>query len=166
MLLAMPLMSVFGYLDFDHWNGWSIHAADALPILFPIDSKAESITHVSWKYLVIEQHATLCSISKNTFRRLCTIVSKPHLFSCYATLPALFLLLLLLAACQSPTGGAKQANTTSDTVQPQGPTLKHHTAPSSPTNRLNLLSSTFHQIGVGVVIDTKGLVWITEDFAN
>jgi uncharacterized protein YkwD len=38
--------------------------------------------------------------------------------------------------------------------------------PPNDGHRLNLLSSTFHLIGVGVVIDAKGLVWITEDFAN
>jgi len=33
-------------------------------------------------------------------------------------------------------------------------------------HRLNLLSPSFHRIGVGVSIDARGYVWITEDFAN
>jgi uncharacterized protein YkwD len=30
----------------------------------------------------------------------------------------------------------------------------------------NLFSSTFHQCGIGILIDSKGTVWITEDFTN
>lgn len=30
----------------------------------------------------------------------------------------------------------------------------------------NLFSSTYHQCGIGILIDTKGTVWITEDFTN
>jgi uncharacterized protein YkwD len=33
-------------------------------------------------------------------------------------------------------------------------------------HRKNLLSSTFHQVGVGIYIDSKRLIWITEDFVN
>lgn len=38
--------------------------------------------------------------------------------------------------------------------------------PPNDGHRKNLLSSTFHQAGVGIVIDAQGLVWITEDFTN
>ncbi len=33
-------------------------------------------------------------------------------------------------------------------------------------HRQNLLSSTFHRVGVGIYIDSKGVVWVTEDFTN
>ncbi len=38
--------------------------------------------------------------------------------------------------------------------------------PPNDGHRRNLLSSSFHKIGIGVSIDTKGLVWVTEDFTN
>jgi uncharacterized protein YkwD len=38
--------------------------------------------------------------------------------------------------------------------------------PPNDGHRLNLLSASFHRIGVGVSIDVRGYVWITEDFAN
>lgn len=38
--------------------------------------------------------------------------------------------------------------------------------PPDDGHRLNLFSSSFHRIGVGVSIDARGYVWITEDFAN
>ncbi len=38
--------------------------------------------------------------------------------------------------------------------------------PPDDGHRLNLLSSTYHRVGVGIYIDSKGLVWITEDFAS
>lgn len=33
-------------------------------------------------------------------------------------------------------------------------------------HRYNLLNTSYHRIGVGVYIDSRGYVWITEDFAN
>lgn len=38
--------------------------------------------------------------------------------------------------------------------------------PPDDGHRKNLLSSTFHQCGIGIVIDTRGTVWVTEDFTN
>lgn len=38
--------------------------------------------------------------------------------------------------------------------------------PPDDGHRLNLLSSSFHRVGVGIYIDGSGIVWITEDFAN
>lgn len=38
--------------------------------------------------------------------------------------------------------------------------------PPDDGHRRNLLSASFHRVGVGIYIDTSGLVWITEDFAN
>ena len=38
--------------------------------------------------------------------------------------------------------------------------------PPDDGHRLNLLSSSYHRVGVGVYIDAKGVVWITEDFAS
>lgn len=38
--------------------------------------------------------------------------------------------------------------------------------PPDDGHRRNLLSSSFHRVGVGIVIDAKGIVWITEDFAS
>ncbi len=38
--------------------------------------------------------------------------------------------------------------------------------PPDDGHRLNLLSSSFHRVGVGIYIDASGIVWITEDFAN
>lgn len=38
--------------------------------------------------------------------------------------------------------------------------------PPNDGHRLNLLSQSFHQIGIGVHLDAKGLVWVTEDFSN
>jgi uncharacterized protein YkwD len=38
--------------------------------------------------------------------------------------------------------------------------------PPNDGHRLNLLSSSYHRVGVGIIIDSKGLVWITEDFAS
>ena len=33
-------------------------------------------------------------------------------------------------------------------------------------HRFNLLNTSYHKIGIGIYIDTKGLIWITEDFVN
>ncbi len=33
-------------------------------------------------------------------------------------------------------------------------------------HRRNLLSTSYHHIGIGIYIDTKGLIWVTEDFIN
>ncbi len=33
-------------------------------------------------------------------------------------------------------------------------------------HRKNLLSTAFHQVGIGIVTDSKGLIWVTEDFTN
>ena len=38
--------------------------------------------------------------------------------------------------------------------------------PPDDGHRQNLLSSSFHQIGVAVLIDSKGTAWVTEDFTN
>lgn len=38
--------------------------------------------------------------------------------------------------------------------------------PPDDGHRQNLLSSSYHRVGVGIVIDSKGTVWVTEDFAN
>ncbi len=38
--------------------------------------------------------------------------------------------------------------------------------PPNDGHRKNLLSPAFHQVGIGIVIDAKGLVWVTEDFTN
>lgn len=38
--------------------------------------------------------------------------------------------------------------------------------PPNDGHRLNLFSSSFHRIGVGIFIDARGYVWITEDFAS
>lgn len=38
--------------------------------------------------------------------------------------------------------------------------------PPDDGHRLNLLSTSYHRVGVGIYIDAKGLVWITEDFAS
>jgi uncharacterized protein YkwD len=33
-------------------------------------------------------------------------------------------------------------------------------------HRRNLLSTSYHRIGIGIYIDAKGLIWVTEDFTN
>jgi uncharacterized protein YkwD len=38
--------------------------------------------------------------------------------------------------------------------------------PPDDGHRQNLLSTSFHHIGVAVLIDAKGLAWVTEDFTN
>ncbi len=38
--------------------------------------------------------------------------------------------------------------------------------PPNDGHRKNLLSTAFHQIGIGIVIDSQGIVWVTEDFTN
>jgi uncharacterized protein YkwD len=38
--------------------------------------------------------------------------------------------------------------------------------PPNDGHRRNLLSSAFHQIGVGIYLDSQGYVWVTEDFTN
>lgn len=38
--------------------------------------------------------------------------------------------------------------------------------PPNDGHRKNLLSTSFHQVGVGVAIDANGVVWVTEDFTN
>jgi uncharacterized protein YkwD len=38
--------------------------------------------------------------------------------------------------------------------------------PPNDGHRLNLLSTSYHRIGVGVYIDARGYVWLTEDFAS
>jgi uncharacterized protein YkwD len=38
--------------------------------------------------------------------------------------------------------------------------------PPDDGHRLNLLSSVFRQIGVGIYIDARGIIWVTEDFTN
>ncbi len=38
--------------------------------------------------------------------------------------------------------------------------------PPDDGHRQNLLSRSFHQVGVAVLFDTKGVAWVTEDFTN
>jgi len=38
--------------------------------------------------------------------------------------------------------------------------------PPNDGHRLNLLSSSYHRVGVGIYIDARGYIWITEDFAS
>ena len=38
--------------------------------------------------------------------------------------------------------------------------------PPNDGHRRNLLSTAYHRVGVGIYIDSKGLIWITEDFAS
>ncbi len=38
--------------------------------------------------------------------------------------------------------------------------------PPEDGHRRNLLNTSFHRVGIGIYIDTKGLVWVTEDFTN
>ena len=38
--------------------------------------------------------------------------------------------------------------------------------PPDDGHRLNLLNTSYHRIGVGIYIDSRGYVWITEDFAS
>lgn len=38
--------------------------------------------------------------------------------------------------------------------------------PPDDGHRRNLLSTSFHRIGIGIYIDSGGLVWLTEDFTN
>jgi uncharacterized protein YkwD len=38
--------------------------------------------------------------------------------------------------------------------------------PPNDGHRRNLLSSSFHRIGIGIYLDSRGYVWVTEDFTN
>ncbi len=38
--------------------------------------------------------------------------------------------------------------------------------PPNDGHRKNLLSSTFHKIGIGIYIDARSTIWVTEDFTN
>jgi uncharacterized protein YkwD len=38
--------------------------------------------------------------------------------------------------------------------------------PPDDGHRLNILSSTFHHIGIAVSVDSSGTVWMTQDFSN
>jgi uncharacterized protein YkwD len=38
--------------------------------------------------------------------------------------------------------------------------------PPDDGHRLNILSSTFHHIGIAVTVDSSGTVWMTQDFSN
>ncbi|MGH2479521.1 MAG: CAP domain-containing protein [Ktedonobacteraceae bacterium] len=38
--------------------------------------------------------------------------------------------------------------------------------PPDDGHRLNLLNSSYHRVGVGIYIDARGLIWMTEDFAS
>lgn len=51
--------------------------------------------------------------------------------------------------------------------------IKHHIEqgmlneqPPNDGHRQNLLSSVFHQVGIGIYIAAKGMIWVTEDFTN
>jgi len=44
--------------------------------------------------------------------------------------------------------------------------LAHRALYASPSHRANLLSSSFDRIGVGVVRDADGSVWVTEELAS
>ena len=38
--------------------------------------------------------------------------------------------------------------------------------PPEDGHRKNLLSTDFHQIGIGIIVANNNTVWVTEDFAN
>ncbi|WP_052888059.1 CAP domain-containing protein [Thermogemmatispora carboxidivorans] len=38
--------------------------------------------------------------------------------------------------------------------------------PPNDGHRRNLLSSSFHRVGIGIYLDSQGYVWVTEDFTN
>jgi uncharacterized protein YkwD len=38
--------------------------------------------------------------------------------------------------------------------------------PPNDGHRRNLLSASIHRIGIGTYIDSKGIIWVTEDFTN
>jgi len=38
--------------------------------------------------------------------------------------------------------------------------------PPDDGHRRNLLSTSFHRVGIGIYVDSSGLVWLTEDFTN
>lgn len=38
--------------------------------------------------------------------------------------------------------------------------------PPNDGHRRNLLSTSYHRVGIGVYVDAKGLIWVTEDFTN
>jgi uncharacterized protein YkwD len=38
--------------------------------------------------------------------------------------------------------------------------------PPDDGHRLNILSSSFHRIGIAVSVDGNGTVWMSQDFAN
>ncbi len=38
--------------------------------------------------------------------------------------------------------------------------------PPDDGHRLNLLNTSYHRIGIGIYIDSRGYVWLTEDFAS
>jgi uncharacterized protein YkwD len=38
--------------------------------------------------------------------------------------------------------------------------------PPNDGHRRNLLSTSFHRVGIGIYIDSKGIIWVTEDFTN
>ena len=48
----------------------------------------------------------------------------------------------------------------------EGPTVSdiHNAFMQSPEHRANILDHDFTQVGVGVVVDKNGIIWVTEDF--
>jgi uncharacterized protein YkwD len=42
----------------------------------------------------------------------------------------------------------------------------HNETPPNDGHRRNMLSDAYHRIGIDVIRDAKGEVWVTEDFAN
>lgn len=38
--------------------------------------------------------------------------------------------------------------------------------PPDDGHRVNLLNTSYHRLGVGIYIDSTGIIWVTEDFAN
>jgi uncharacterized protein YkwD len=45
-------------------------------------------------------------------------------------------------------------------------TSMYNETPPDDGHRLNLLSSSFHHIGIDVIRDTSGKVWLTQDFSS
>lgn len=66
--------------------------------------------------------------------------------------------------CGENVGYSSPSPTAWDAVQAIEKSMLNEPPPAG--HRANLLSSSFHRIGIGIYIDTKGYVWISEDFAN
>lgn len=67
-------------------------------------------------------------------------------------------------SCGENVGYSSPSPTAWDAVQGIEQSMLNEPSPAG--HRANLLSSSFHRIGVGIYIDSRGYVWITEDFAS